>query len=94
MLVFNFAVFSAVRSTDIADPEAGLNQNFAARGKQQALRRCWIDIDKRQETQLVSPASGTGVAYKISDALRRLQIRKRPDFEGIIVVPVMLCRNQ
>lgn len=79
-VAFHFAVSSADGCTDIAALDAKLGPNIATRGKQQALRRRWVTIDKK--TKAFSPVPDADVVDDVGDALRRLRIQDG-DPEGI-----------
>lgn len=70
-----FAFHSAVSAAEAplsADAlESALGKDVFARGKQQALRRRWISIDK--PTKAFLPVSGADVSDDIGDALRSLR---------------------
>lgn len=79
-VAFHFAVVSAGGSVDFETLDAKLGPNVAARGKQQALRRRWVTIDK--QTKTFSSVPDADVIDDIGDALRRLRIQDG-DPEGL-----------
>lgn len=70
-VAFHAAVSNTANPPDAATLDAKLGKNVAARGKQQALRRRWVTIDK--ETKAFMPVSGAVVVDDVGDALRKLR---------------------
>lgn len=72
-VAFHAAVVSAGAPVDSATLENALGSNVASRGKQQALRRRWVAIDKQTKAFIAVP--NANVVDDIGDALRKLRIQ-------------------